>query len=269
MVEMNTTYNIGLTLVVKNPGSTYSDHASFWNKNYGAILLIEDENDFNAYYHTTSDLFTYYNIPYFVKSAKLSYATLVSFAVDIVPVELHSFTSETDGNILRLKWITATETNNSGFEVQKSQDQKSWKTLDFIPGAGTTTALNSYTYSEPITAAGVWYYRLRQVDYDGTSEIHGPIEVNLSQNMDYTLDQNYPNPFNPSTTISYSIPQSGYVKLAVYNQIGEEVAQLVNENKEAGKYQVTFDASGLTSGVYFYKLTSGSFSDLKKMILVK
>jgi hypothetical protein len=269
MVEMNTTYNVGLTLVVMNPGSTYSDHASFWNRNYGAILLIEDDNDFNAYYHTTSDLFFYYNVPYFVKSAKLSYATLASFAVDVVPVELHSFTSEIAGNSLMLKWVTATETNNSGFEVQKSYDQKTWTTMEFIEGAGTTTAVNSYSYTERITSAGICYYRLKQIDYNGVAEIHGPIEVDLSQNMKYVLGQNYPNPFNPSTTLSYSLPQSGFVKLSVYNQIGEEVAQLVNENKEAGNYEVTFDASGLTSGVYFYKLSSGTFNDIKKMILVK
>lgn len=85
----------------------------------------------------------------------------------------------------------------------------------------------------------------------------------------FSLDQNYPNPFNPSTKISYQLPQSGFVTLKVYNAIGKEVATLVNEEKSAGRYEINFDAAGLTSGVYFYKITTNNFTQTNKMLLIK
>lgn len=85
----------------------------------------------------------------------------------------------------------------------------------------------------------------------------------------YVLDQNFPNPFNPSTKINFSLPVEGFVTLDVYNSIGQKVATLVNETKSAGTYAVDFDASGLTSGIYFYKISSGNFTETKKMILLK
>ncbi len=85
----------------------------------------------------------------------------------------------------------------------------------------------------------------------------------------YALEQNFPNPFNPSTKINYSIPTEGFVTLDVYNSIGQKVANLVSESKTAGTYTVNFDASDLTSGIYFYKISSGNFTETKKMILLK
>lgn len=85
----------------------------------------------------------------------------------------------------------------------------------------------------------------------------------------FSLEQNYPNPFNPSTTISFQIPQAGLVKIAVYNILGKEVALLLNEEKEAGRYEVNFDGGNLSSGVYFYKITSGNFTSTRKMVLMK
>jgi len=89
------------------------------------------------------------------------------------------------------------------------------------------------------------------------------------QPFNYSLQQNYPNPFNPSTTIEYSIPQSGLVTLKVFNVLGKEVATLVNGQNDAGNHKVEFNASALNSGVYFYKIESGNFVDTKKMILLK
>jgi len=85
----------------------------------------------------------------------------------------------------------------------------------------------------------------------------------------YNLTQNFPNPFNPSTLIEYSLPEEGFVSLKVYNLLGEEVITLVNENKKAGIYTVKFDGIGLTSGVYFYRITSGDYTLTKKMMLTK
>jgi len=85
----------------------------------------------------------------------------------------------------------------------------------------------------------------------------------------FALDQNYPNPFNPSTTISFSLPHASDVSLKVFNLLGEEVATLVNGNQAAGPHEVQFNAAGLASGVYFYKIVSGDFSQVKKMVLMK
>ncbi len=85
----------------------------------------------------------------------------------------------------------------------------------------------------------------------------------------YSLSQNYPNPFNPSTKISYQLPVNNFVTLKVYDIIGREVATLINEQKNAGLYEVTFDASRLSSGMYFYRLTAGSFVNTRKLMLIK
>ena len=85
----------------------------------------------------------------------------------------------------------------------------------------------------------------------------------------FELSQNYPNPFNPTTKINFAIPKQGLVTMKIYDVLGREVRTLVNEVKQAGNYTVDFNASEFASGVYFYKLTSGDFSDIKRMILVK
>ena len=86
---------------------------------------------------------------------------------------------------------------------------------------------------------------------------------------DFALEQNYPNPFNPSTRISYIIPEIGHVKISLYNSLGEAISELVNENKNPGKYYVDFNAGDLSSGVYYYRLESGSYRETKKMILLR
>jgi len=100
----------------------------------------------------------------------------------------------------------------------------------------------------------------------------GYINLDLKNNQivtEYKLNQNYPNPFNPVTTISYQIPNDGFVTLKVYNILGKEVASLVNGQKTSGRYNVQFDGSKLTSGIYFYKISAGDYSATKKLILIK
>ncbi|MDX1373153.1 MAG: T9SS type A sorting domain-containing protein, partial [Nitrososphaeraceae archaeon] len=112
-------------------------------------------------------------------------------------------------------------------------------------------------------------YRLKQIDFDGSFEYSPEVEVEITAPIEYALEQNYPNPFNPSTMIKYSIPENGYVKLAIYNMLGEEVALLVNSQQDAGKYEVDFNASGFSSGVYVYKLETSEFTASKKLMLMK
>ena len=187
----------------------------------------------------------------------------------IVPVELTSFVgSSADGNIL-LNWATATETNNSGFEIQRAADRINFSNIAFVPGFGTTTERRNYSYTDNSASSGTYYYRLKQIDYNGAFAYSDIIEVQVTAPIKFALNQNYPNPFNPSTLISYSIPQNSFVTVKVYDIIGNEVSTLVNQTQSAGKYDVKFDASSLSNGVYFYTIKADNFTSTKKMILLK
>jgi len=201
------------------------------------------------------------------------------FEPDIVtvpplPVELSYFSAKVSENGINLKWRTETEVNNYGFEVERSQmsnvnGQTEWRKLGFVTGNGNSNSPKDYSFVDEKVLAGKYQYRLKQIDTDGQFEYSKTIEVNFGSPNKIELSQNYPNPFNPTTTISFSLPQSGNVTLKVYNTIGQQVAELVNGYKEAGVHTVNFSASDFNSGVYFYRLETESFSELKKMILVK
>jgi hypothetical protein len=187
-----------------------------------------------------------------------------------VPVELVSFNASVDRNIVDLRWITATELNNKGFEVQRRANNSSYETIAFVQGRGTTTQVNGYTYSDFVNKTGTYFYRLRQVDFDGAYEYSNEVMVNvLALPGEYALAQNYPNPFNPSTSIEFVLAQAGFVNLSVFNLLGEKAAELVNEVKESGNHSLTFDASKLSSGTYIYRLSVNGNVISKKMTLVK
>jgi hypothetical protein len=141
--------------------------------------------------------------------------------------------------------------------------------IGFVPGFGTSTEIHSYTYSDAKLAAGKYTYRLKQVDYDGTYEYSSEVEVAVTIPNVYSLAQNYPNPFNPSTTIEFSIPNSELVNIVVYNALGERVTELVNTILPEGQHKVVFNAVGLASGIYIVKMKAGSFTETRKMNLLK
>ncbi len=116
---------------------------------------------------------------------------------------------------------------------------------------------------------GKYYYRLKQIDYDGTYEFSQTVEVDIRLLTDYSLEQNYPNPFNPTTTIGYVLQEKSNVKISLMNIVGEELSVLVNEEKDKGYYKFNLNASNLPSGVYLYRIQAGNFTDTKKMILMK
>jgi hypothetical protein len=199
----------------------------------------------------------------------------------VIPVELTSFTANVSGNSVVLNWITATELNNSGFDIQRSvtlneERNLNWQSIGFVQGNGTTTQSNSYSFTDNNIYSAKYYYRLKQIDFDGSFNYSNQIEIDFSLPQAFSLEQNYPNPFNPSTTIKYSIPivistegRNLNVTLKVFDVLGNEIAVLVDEEKPAGTYEVSFDASSISSGIYLYKLQAGSFFDMKKMILIK
>ena len=189
----------------------------------------------------------------------------------IIPVELSSFTAIAQTDNILLNWITASETNNMGFEVERraTNSNSGWQKLGFVNGKGTTTEKSSYSFTDKNPADGKTYYRLKQIDFDGSSKIYDAVEVEFETVKEYSLAQNYPNPFNPTTEINYNLAKSGNITLKVYNILGSEVATLVNGFMEAGKHSVNFIADDFTSGVYFYTIKADNFTSTRKMILMK
>ncbi len=187
-----------------------------------------------------------------------------------VPVELVSFTGTVSGNDVVLNWSTATETNNRGFNIEKSTDKNNFINIGFVKGNGTTTERSVYTFTDKNIESDNYYYRLKQIDFDGTYSYSPIVKVNTGiNNLLYKLVQNYPNPFNPNTMISYSVPEKSFIRLEIFNSLGQKVRTLINGEKEAGSYSVEFNAENLPSGVYLYKLDAGKFFETKKMMLLK
>lgn len=199
----------------------------------------------------------------------------VNFAItEAIPVELASFTGEQSSNGVILKWITASETNNLGFSVQRSTDGSSFNEITFITGKGTTTDQTKYSYLDNDVRVGTIYYRLKQIDLDGTFEYSNVINVDVNLPTQFSLMQNHPNPFNPSTKIIFELPVDANVKLNVFNIIGQQITELVNSDLAGGRHEFDFNASDLSSGIYYYTLSAVGkngidFSATKKMILIK
>jgi hypothetical protein len=188
-----------------------------------------------------------------------------------LPVELTSFTGTSSANGIILNWSTASEINNHGFEIEKSTDAVNFHTIGFIQGYGTTTESKDYSFADKFdySETKTLYYRLKQVDYNGNFEYSEVIEIVINTPISYALSQNYPNPFNPSTKITYAVPEAAFVSIKIYDITGQEAAVLINEEKQPGIYELEFSAAGLSSGVYFYKMTANNYSSVKKLSIMK
>jgi hypothetical protein len=189
-----------------------------------------------------------------------------------LPVELLSFTSALSGNSAVLKWVTASEKNNKGFEIHRKDINTDWQKIGFVAGNGTSNTQKTYTFTDNNLGTNSYNYRLKQIDYNGNFEyfeLSTPVTISVPSKFD--MKQNYPNPFNPSTTIQYSIPNDAFVNLKIYDITGRELANLVNTQVKAGSYSVNFNADTyqLASGTYFYKITAGKYINVKKLILIR
>ncbi len=240
------------------------------------VLKVLKRNDNQSAWEDVSTLngvTVEYHNPYITVKGLTSFS---DFAIGgdtnnaVLPVELQSFTAISQNGTVLLNWETISEINNEGFEIQKSSaNQKSeWKKIGFVAGKGNSNEKNIYTFIDKNIVAGKNMYRLKQIDRDGKIKYSENVEMNFLPTS-VQVSQNFPNPFNPTTTIDYQIPTNTLVTLKVYNVLGEEVATLVNEQKATGVYQAKFDGSSLSSGIYFYKLTAGKFTEVKKMMLLK
>ena len=189
-----------------------------------------------------------------------------------LPVELTSFSAVINGNKVTLKWSTATEVNNYGFDVERSAVEvhsSEWDKIGFVTGHGNSNSPKKYTFTDIPQGGTKFQYRLKQIDTDGKYEYSNVVSVDLEAPSQYSLNQNYPNPFNPSTKITFSIPNDGLVTMKVFDVLGREVASLVNENKIAGNYEVVFNGTGIASGIFICKMSSANFSSSIKMLMLK
>jgi hypothetical protein len=233
--------------------------------------LNNGQNSFTIYSESNSTgLFVHWPGPQIV----------VRFGGDPVPIQLSAFSAHAlSASAVRLDWTTLSETNNYGFEVQKSQSQReSFVTLanGFVAGNGTTVNPHTYTFTDLQVTPGVWYYRLKQIDLDASVHYTEPVTVNVVTDVDElavpvrsNLDQNYPNPFNPSTVIRYALTHRTAVKLVVFNTLGQLVATLFDGEQGPGYHEARFDAAGLPGGVYFYRITADDFTQTKKLTLLR
>ncbi|HPN37121.1 MAG TPA: T9SS type A sorting domain-containing protein [Melioribacteraceae bacterium] len=188
-----------------------------------------------------------------------------------LPVELVLLKGTSYNNSVIIEWQTASELNNLGFYIERSIDNINFANIGFIPGKGNSVELNNYKFVDYNIVNGKYFYRLKQVDFDGSFSYSNIIEINANITpSNFELFQNYPNPFNPGTTIGFTVKTTGFTLLTVYNSLGQEIKTLYNGIAEPNKrYQIYFDASNFSSGVYYYKLSQENYSQIKKMLFIK
>ena len=207
-------------------------------------------------------------------------AELLAFESSVLPIQLSSFTATVvSPTQVRLDWTTVSEINNFGFEVERSSnDTSEFTTLpnSFVSGHGTTNEQHNYASQDVAANAAFPYYRLKQIDLDGTQHFTEPVLAwgltsvpSSVVPVSYALHQNYPNPFNPVTTIAFDIPELSHVTLDVYDILGKKVVTLVDCTLTAGKQTVEFSGENLADGIYIYALRAGNYTDVKKMVLLK
>lgn len=249
-----------------------------------AQTVIPDTLDVNLHVTMTPGVTQgNFNLGYFVSDAALDFTDATWYAASlnnaitvsgVIPVELTSFVATGTKNGMQLKWETATETNNLGFDIERSTDNSVFNKIGFVSGNGTTTQRSSYTFIDQNSVSGKQFYRLKQMDFNGKFEYSKVIEANLSIPKEFSLSQNYPNPFNPSTVLNFSLPVESEVTLSVYNSIGELVKVIANGMFQAGNHNLNFNAADLPSGIYLYNISAkGSdgveFVQTAKMLLLK
>jgi hypothetical protein len=194
------------------------------------------------------------------------------FTVEVptsVAFELTGLNAKSFKDYIQLNWTTKSELNNRGFEIHRKSENTDWLRIGFV----ASDESHSYTFSDKNIIRGIYSYRLKQLDYNGSYKIYGPVKVEYLGITNYILQQNYPNPFNPETSIRYSTPENGRVKITVYNLLGVELKTLVDEYKPSGSYEVKFNTNDLKeqigSGIYFYKMEAGDYSQTRKMIILR
>ena len=245
-------------------------HLSYYKDGYVVLDISDPEAPVLAGQYVTFDMWGCYPfLPSGITICSDIFFGLYVFSFDgNLPVELSSFVANNFGDAVALYWTTETETNNFGFEIQR-KSEGDFVAIGFVEGHGNSNSPKKYKYiDDELNFVGNYYYRLKQIDNDGTFKYSDVLEIEVVL-TEFELKQNYPNPFNPETRIDYTLPEKQLVSLRIYNSLGESVRELVNEVKEAGSYSVTFNASKLSSGIYIYRIQTENFTVNKKMTFLK
>ncbi len=199
---------------------------------------------------------------------------IVSLTEPPLSVELLNATVVAGEDQVTLRWETASEQDNDRFEIERRVAGALWRTVGEVPGAGTSAESHSYSFVDRHVSDDIpYFYRLSAVELNGTRTViyqtESPVMTLAAEVFAYELHENWPNPFNPTTIITYDLKETGVVSLRVFDVLGREVAILATGHQNAGRHTVTFDGSPLSSGIYFYRLDAGGFTDTKKMVLMK
>jgi len=193
-----------------------------------------------------------------------------------VPVELSSFAASTQNYKVQLNWTTQTEVSNYGFEIERAIinskfeiKNSKFEQIGFIEGHGNSNSPKQYSFIDEKPFGGSKFqYRLKQIDTDGKFDYSDIVEVEIIPDK-FELYQNYPNPFNPKTIIRFQVPEESKVVLKVYDILGAELMELINDKKIAGIYELELNSTSLPSGTYIYRIIADDFTDTKKMLLLK
>lgn len=257
---------------ISNYGVVFEDTTTFWLLDQNGRMSRTTDGGLTWVQPprvSTNGIFWATKIDRFLWAAGTGGTVIYNKWSNIIPVELTSFAASVIQGKATLKWSTATETNNRGFEVQRQVGDGAWATLAFINGAGNSTEKNHYSYTDDMILTVKTSYRIKQIDFDGTASYSNVIELDPVAGINFDLGQNYPNPFNPSTKISYEVGTAANVTIKLYDVLGNEVRTIVSAPHSAGKYFIQFNAEGLSSGTYFYRMDAGSFSQTRKLNLIK
>ncbi|MEI7485312.1 MAG: T9SS type A sorting domain-containing protein, partial [Ignavibacteriota bacterium] len=205
------------------------------------------------------------------------FSTFTGGEQGVLPVSLSSLSSSVIGRNIKLNWITSSEKNNTGFEVERAivtKETPVFTKTGFVSGKGTTNTTTNYSFEDRNLQTGKYQYRLKQIDHNGNFtyfNLNGEVEVGVPGK--YDLSQNYPNPFNPVTKINFELPFDSKVKMIIYDVTGREIKTMVNEVRTAGYYTIVYDGSDISSGIYFYRIIANAngkdYISTKKMAIIK
>jgi hypothetical protein len=193
--------------------------------------------------------------------------TVSSVDCSTLPVSLLNFSATPQGNKITLKWATASEENNRGFDIQRSIDGVNWTTIGFVAGAGNSSFTKNYSYIDGNLAARRYYYKLKQIDFDEHFKYSATVSATLNGKGGYSLGQNYPNPTKGETTIQFTLPKAEKVNLSLFDVSGRIVKVIVNGSKDEGTHAIPVNVGSLTRGIYYYRIQAGDFTDVKKLTI--
>jgi hypothetical protein len=274
---------------------TSSDHASFWNRGYKAICGIQQRSEYNPYYHTVNDKFQIISMPYYLSYTRSAMATLMTYGLDYLADIYHTpvtiaqpQTPVTATAVIKSPHRIAKDINgpriyykvNSGSLNYINYNYHNLDTFKFsIPGqiAGSTVkyyiaaqdSLGRFVATKPPRGRGLNPPGTIQPDSMITMSVLTGIGSNTNLPDKYSLEQNYPNPFNSMTNFKFTMLNAGIAEIKVFDITGKEVGVIVNRDYQPGTYEIRYDAKNLSSGVYFYRMKAGNFSETKKFILLK